>query len=192
MAKGRFVIGVLLLGALAAPIWGSRAQAAEKPKKTVEKYFVPDVVLVNQDGTKIPLKKFLETDRPVMLDFIYGTCTTICPVLSASFVNLQNRLGTDSRKIRLVSISIDPENDSPKVMKEYMKRYRARSGWDFLSGTRSDIDRVMYAFNAYIANKMDHYPLTLIRYPGDGRWVRIDGLMSASELMEEYRKVSGK
>jgi protein SCO1/2 len=94
--------------------------------------------------------------------------------------------------VRLVSISIDPENDTPKVMRDYLKRYRSRPGWDFLTGTRTDIDRVMYAFNAYIADKMDHYPLTLIRNPSDGRWVRIDGLMSSAELMEEYGRVTKK
>jgi protein SCO1/2 len=192
MTSTRQIAALFLLCAVAVLPGSGRALAAGQPQRSIEKYFVPDVVLVNQDGRKIPLKKFVEVDKPVMVDFIYGTCTTICPVLSASFVNLQKRLGPDARKVRLVSISIDPENDSPKVMKEYLKRYRAKPGWDFLSGTRADIDRVMYAFNAYVADKMDHYPLTFIRYPGNGTWVRIDGLMSGSELMEEYRKVAGK
>jgi protein SCO1/2 len=188
----RFTAGFLAIILLAVLPAGGGPSAAEKPKRTVENYTVPDVVLVNQNGVKVPLKKFLETGKPVMLDFIYGTCTTICPVLSASFVSLQRRLGADSDKVRLVSISIDPENDTPKVMRDYLKRYRSRPGWDFLTGTRTDIDRVMYAFNAYIADKMDHYPLTLIRNPSDGRWVRIDGLMSSAELMEEYGRVTKK
>lgn len=172
---------------------GSQAGAAEKRyQRTLEKYTVPDVVLVNQDGAKVRFKSYLETGRPVMLDFIYGTCTTICPVLSASFVNLQQKLGADSRKVRLVSISIDPEHDTPKVMKDYLKQYRAKPGWDFLTGSRADIDRVMHSFSAYIPNKMSHYPLTLIRSPGDGAWIRINGLMSSSELMTEYDKVSRK
>jgi len=165
------------------------ACAAEKRyQRTVENYTVPDVVLVNQDGAKVHLKSFMETDKPVILDFIYGTCTTICPVLSASFANLQNRLGPDVQKVRLVSITIDPENDTPKVMKEYLKKYHAKPGWDFLTGTRTDIDRVMRAFNAYIPNKMSHYQLTLLRSPADGTWLRISGLMSSSELMNEYNR----
>jgi protein SCO1/2 len=88
-----------------------------------------------------------------------------------------------------VSISIDPEHDTPKVMKEYLARYRAKPGWDFFTGSRSDIDKVMYAFNAYIPNKMSHYPLTLIRSPGDGKWTRIFGLLSSSEFISEYQKV---
>ena len=191
MAKNKVLGKLLVLGVITVLLVGNQAGAAEKRyQRTVEKYSVPDVVLVNQNGAKVPFKSFLETDKPVMLDFIYGTCTTICPVLSASFVNLQQKLGADVQKVRLVSISIDPENDTPKVMKNYLKQYRAKPGWDFFTGSRADIDQVMRAFSAYIPNKMSHFPLTLIRSPKDGRWTRINGLMSSSELMDEYTKVS--
>ncbi len=193
MIRNGFLAMVHILAIALLVVCGGEAGAAEKRyQRSIEKYSVPDVVLVNQDGKKVKFKDFVETGKPVMLNFIYGTCTTICPVLSASFVNLQQKLGPDAQKVRLVSISIDPEHDSPKVMKEYLKQYRAKQGWDFLTGSRADIDRVMYAFSAYIPNKMSHYPLTLIRSPGDGSWVRINGLMSSSELMAEYGKVSGK
>ena len=191
MAKSKVPGRLLVLGVITVLLVGNKAGAAEKRyQRTVEKYTVPDVVLVNQKGAKVPFKSFLETDKPVMLDFIYGTCTTICPVLSASFVNLQQKLGADVQNVRLVSISIDPENDTPKVMKEYLKKYRAKPGWDFFTGSRADIDQVMRAFSAYIPNKMSHFPLTLIRSPKDGRWIRINGLMGSSELMDEYTRVS--
>lgn len=171
---------------------GQAAAAGKKYQRTVERYAVPDVVLVNQEGKRVHLKGLLESDQPVVLDFIYGTCTTICPVLSASFAGLQNRLGPDARNARLVSITIDPENDTPKVMKEYLKRYHAKSGWDFLTGSRGDIDRVMKAFNAYVPDKMYHFQLTLIRTPRDGSWVRIKELISGADLLEEYQKARTK
>ena len=151
-----------------------------KYKRTIENYTMPDVTLVNQDGKRIKFKNLINSDKPVVVDFIYGTCTTICPVLSAGYVNLQRKLGQNSTNVQLVSISIDPENDTPKVMKEYLKRYRAQPGWDFFTGSRADIDKVMHAFDAYIPNKMYHYPLSLIRNPKDGKWVRIFGLTSTS------------
>jgi protein SCO1/2 len=163
--------------------------AAEKPyERTIESYDVPDVVLVNQDGVKVHLKKLMQGNKPVIVDFIFGTCTTICPILSISFINLQQKLGAASRKVQLVSISIDPEHDTPRVMKEYLKKYRAKPGWDFLTGSRANIDKVMYAFNAYIPNKMSHYQLTLIRSPRDGKWIRINGLMGSSEFLGECEK----
>ena len=75
------------------------------------------------------------------------------------------------------------------MLKDYLKRYRAKPGWDFFTGSREDIDKVMHAFNAYIPNKMYHYPLTLIRSPKDGKWIRIMGLMSSSEFVAECEKV---
>lgn len=182
------VLGLTL--AVGAALSGPGAGAdAPKYQRTVETFTIPDVVLVNQDGEKVRLKKLLESDRPVVVDYIYGTCTTICPVLSAGFSHIQKKLGADSGKIRLVSITIDPENDTPKIMKDYLKRYGAKPGWDFLTGTRADINKVMRAFNAYMPNKMAHLPLNFIRSPKDGRWVRLYGLMSTSDLMTECQKV---
>jgi protein SCO1/2 len=165
----------------------SQVEAAAKDKRTVEKYKVPDVTLVNQDGERIDLKTFLDGDKPVILDFIYGTCTTICPVLSIGFSHFQKKMGPDVDKVRLVSISIDPDNDTPQVMKEYLQRYNARKGWDFLTGKREDIIKVMRAFDAYVTNKMSHYPLTILHGPGDENWIRINDLLSTSDLMKEHK-----
>jgi protein SCO1/2 len=160
---------------------------SKKYKRSVEKYNIPDVVLVNQDGKKVRLQSFLKGDTPVVVDFIYGTCTTICPVLSAGYLNLQRKLASGGNlPPRLVSITIDPENDSPKVLKEYLKRYQAKPGWDFLTGSRDNIDTVMKAFNAYIPDKMSHYPLNLVWIPKDGTWARLFGILNSREFMDEY------
>lgn len=180
------VIPVVLL------VTAGMAAGASNYKRSIESYSMPDVTLINQNGKKVRFKSLVESGKPVVVDFIYGTCTTICPVLSAGFTNLQRKLGADSTKVHLVSISIDPENDTPKVMKEYLDRYQAKPGWDFLSGSRKDIDRVMNAFNSYFRNKMDHKPLTFIRNPSDGKWIRIYGLISSSEFVDECRKAGIK
>jgi protein SCO1/2 len=183
----------LLFMIMAIVLSSSSAQAESKSyKRSVERYTIPDIVLVNQDGKKVRLQSILKGDTPVVVDFIYGTCTTICPVLSAGFLNLQNKLAATGGTVRLVSITIDPENDSPKVMKAYLKRFRAKPGWDFLTGSRADIDTVMKAFNAYIPDKMSHYPLNMIRSPKDGTWVRLFGLLSSREFLAEYQSVAGK
>lgn len=182
---------ILLIVLMAVALPAGPAHAENKNyKRTVEKYKIPNVVLINQDGKKVRLTSLLNSDQPVVVDFIYGTCTTICPVLSAGFVNLQRKLGPASQNVRLISITIDPENDSPKIMKEYLKRYRAKPGWDFLTGSRADIDAVMKGFNAYIPDKMSHYPLNLIREPKSGSWVRIFGLLSSREFLEEYQSAA--
>lgn len=166
------------------------AAADNRYQRSVERYTVPDVELINQDGDKVNLKALLETEQPVIVDFIYGTCTTICPVLSAGFANLQKKLAREGRSVQLISITIDPEHDTPYIMKEYLEKYRAQPGWDFLTGTRADIDTVMTAFDAYIPDKMSHYPLNMLRNPKDGSWIRMFGIMSGKEFMAEYTQVA--
>ncbi len=159
--------------------------------RTLEEHTIPNVTLVNQDGKQVKLESLVNCGRPVVIDFIFATCTTICPVLSAGYSNFQKKMGADaSKKIQLISISIDPENDSPKTMKEYLKRFRAEPGWEFLTGTRKDIDQVMAAFDAYIPDKMSHKPLMFFRAPGDKEWVRIYGLIGTSAFISEYEKVA--
>ena len=183
---------ILALIVLALP--GPYSAAADMDRnagftRIVEDYNIPDVTLINQDGQKVRLRSFLLTDQPVLVDFVYTTCTTICPVLSANFANFQSTLDWEDGKVRLVSISIDPEFDTPKEMKLYLKRYRAKPGWDFLTGSREDIDRVLGVFKVYTRNKMNHAPVTLLKSPSDTRWVRLYGLVSTSKLLVEYEKV---
>ncbi len=162
-----------------------------KPRynRTVEKYEIPDVTLINQNGKNVSLVEYLDTEKPVILEFIFATCTTICPILSIGFTNLQKQLGPEAANVRLVSISIDPEYDTPEVMKTYLQRYEAQPGWDFLTGSISDINKSMRAFDAYVSDKMGHRPLIFLRSPKEKTWVRIDGLMSGKELKSEYLRL---
>jgi protein SCO1/2 len=147
-------------------------------------------MLISQEGKRVRLLDLFTSGGPVVLDFIYGTCTTICPVLSANFTNFQRKLGDGSAKVQLISISIDPENDTPGVMKKYLRNYRAKPGWDFLTGSRDDIDRVMRAFSAYVPNKMSHYPLLFFQSSRDDRWIRIYGMIGTEDFMKEYEKAA--
>lgn len=192
MVRKRTVWTLFCIIFIAALAPGHRAEAAAKQSylRTMEKYEVPDVTLINQDGEKVKLKELLLSDKPVLVDFIYTTCTTICPVLSANFTNFQRQGEAKTGPYRLVSISIDPENDTPKAMKTYLSRYLAKPGWDFLTGKHSDIDKVLTALNANTPNKMDHYPLILIKSPSQESWVRINGLIGTAPLMKEFKEVA--
>jgi len=167
----------------------AQAETREKYKRTTENYFVPDVTLVNQNGARVKLHSLLNSKKVVMVDFIFTTCSTICPVLSANFANFQKRMGAEAGNIQLISISIDPENDTSKKLKEYLKRYDAKPGWDFLTGSRTDIEKVIKALDAYTPDKMSHLPLALLYSPSGKRWVRIYGLIGTGDLITEYGKM---
>jgi len=173
-------------------LFASAPTIAAPPYTTVEMTVeVPDVTLIDQDAQVVGLRELVEGKDVVLVDFIFGTCTTICPILSAGFTNLQRRMGSGPGGPTLISFSIDPEHDSPEVMTKYLKRYRAQPGWSFLTGDRDDIDKVMHAFDAYVPDKMSHQPVTFIKAGADGKWVKIDGLVSTKALITELEKIQG-
>jgi protein SCO1 len=168
----------------------------EKPRESYERtlhsYKVPNVTLLNQDGKKVNLRALIDSGKPVVIDFIFTTCTTICPVLSAGFSNLRTELGENAGKVQLISFSIDPENDRPEQLKEYLSRFNAGEGWDFLTGSREDIAKVLRAFDAFIVDKMSHEPLYIFHGPHSDEWVRVKGLARKADLIKEFRRIENK
>ncbi|BBI99718.1 photosynthetic protein synthase I [Ferrigenium kumadai] len=154
--------------------------------RSVVSYQTPDVKLMDTHGKKVALNDSLDVDQPVMLNFIFTTCTTICPVMSATFSQVQEKLGPNAGTVRMVSISIDPEHDSPAKLNEYAKRFEAGPQWSMLTGSVEDSIAVQRAFNVYRGDKMNHEPVTFLRKGADKPWVRIDGFASADELLREY------
>lgn len=183
----------VLVGLVVILSTGAGRTRAEEPepsyKRTLETYVVPDVTLVNHEGARVRLREYLDTGRPVVLDFFFTTCTTICPVLSASFIGLQKSFGSETQQAQLVSIAIDPEHDTPAVLQGYRRRFGAQPGWDLLTGSRDDVEQVRKAFGAYTTDKMAHRPLNFLHLPGGAGWVRLDGLVGVAALQEEYKKL---
>ena len=151
-------------------------------------YMIPDLVLIDMNNNKVSLAEALGHEEPVMLNFIFTTCTTICPVLTATFSQVQRKLGDEAKNMRMISITIDPEQDTPERLKEYAGRFKAEAGWQFLTGSIDDITTTQKAFDAYRGDKMNHVPLTFIRSTADGPWVRLEGFTSAAEVVTEYRQ----
>jgi protein SCO1/2 len=164
---------------------------ADSYQRSSATYTIPDIRLVDTDGAKVALRDGLGGDEPVMLNFIFTSCTSICPVMSATFQQVQEKLGDERRKVRMVSISIDPENDTPARLKDYAAKFQAGEQWRMLTGSIEDSIAVQRAFDAYRGGKMNHAPVTFLRAAGhDQPWVRLDGLASASDIIEEYRKLA--
>ena len=157
-------------------------------KSSVHNYTIPQLVLVDMHSNKVSVTEALGYDGPIMLNFIFTTCTTICPVLSATFSQLQRELGDEAKNIRMISVSIDPEQDTPERLKEYAGRFKAGAGWQFLTGSIDAITSMQKAFDAYRGDKMNHIPLTFLRSTADGSWVRLEGFTSAAEVVAEYRQ----
>jgi protein SCO1 len=164
------------------------AEAAARLKRATRStadYALPQVSLVRDDGRTVSLARELDDGRPVVLNFIFTTCTTICPVLSQTFTQLQEKLGSERGQVHLISISIDPEQDTPERLAEYGRKFHAGPQWRFYTGTTQASVAVQRAFAAYRGDKMEHTPVTFLRAATGKHWVRIDGFASADELARE-------
>lgn len=188
------------LGAPEPPAIATPAASASGPSPARKyqlgeaQYQAPDVGLIDADGGGVALRPFLAAEGPVLLQFVFVTCSTVCPLLSASLSSAQTELNALSGgKHRLISISIDPEQDTPEQLRDYAKRFKAGGNWHFLTGQPDDIRAVLQAFDASYSsgNKMYHKPLTFMRRSPDAVWRRIDGLLGKQDLIAEYRRTMG-
>ena len=146
----------LYLTALAREGEPSAALLQTEPDELEEKQEVsfpepvpaPDFTLIDQDGNPVQLSSL--RGKVVLLDFIYTSCPGPCPLLSRKFSQFQKTLGERvGKEVVLLSITVDPQHDTPTVLKEYARRYQAdTAGWKFLTGSTQAIITVAYQYGA--------------------------------------------
>ncbi len=166
-----------------------RGQAGRQAERAT--YTVPaDITLVDQDGRPVHLAALLAEPHPVVMQFIFTSCATICPVLSAGIASAQAELVRRAPDVRILSISIDPTYDTPARLRVYAARYHANGNWRFLTGPEPMIRRTIAAFDALLRsdNKMYHRPYTYFR-GRKGAWLRVDKLLSRDELLRQFETV---
>ncbi len=158
--------------------------------RSLADYSIPRIALVREDGKSVVLSNEIDDGKPVVLSFVYTTCTTICPLTSMTLAQLQARLGVARDRVHLVSISIDPEQDTPARLRDYARQFNAGPEWHHYTGTVSASVASQRAFDVYRGDKMSHAPVTLVRAAPNERWVRFEGFATADQLLAELRHVT--
>lgn len=154
---------------------------------------IPDTVVYNQHGRKLNFYTDLVRGKTVAINFIFTTCTTICPPLTATFRKLQQELGERvGRDIELISISVDPTTDVPERLKEFSAKFKAAPGWTFVTGNKPEIDQLLKALGAAVGDKNDHTPMLLIGNDAAGYWTRTYGLAPAATLVKVVNEAASK
>jgi cytochrome oxidase Cu insertion factor (SCO1/SenC/PrrC family) len=204
-----FLVGVLVT----APIVGNTADSPEDAaaenqqadphaahkemmgranlRRSVATYNYQDLPVTEMGGGASTLGDQISGKQVVVLNFIFTTCTTICPVQTATLAQVQRQLGEQASDVKMISISIDPEHDTPSRLREYSEQFRAGPQWQFLTGSISEMISVQKAFHAYHGAKMNHRPLTFIKPPSDDRWTRLEGMASAADIVNALRTITG-
>lgn len=145
-----------------------------------------DLRLVDQDGRELRFVSEVIGDRIVVMDFVYTSCTTVCPVLSAVFGQMQGKLGNHlGQDVVLVSVSVDPTRDTPQRLKAYAAKHKAQPGWIWLTGAKATMDDVLDGLGAYSPNFEDHPAMVLVGDGRTGEWSRFFGFPSPDRLMKQ-------
>jgi protein SCO1/2 len=160
-----------------------------RTRGSLSQHTIPAVQLVRDDGKRVTLPEEMDDGRPVVLNFIFTSCSSVCPVMSEVFAQFAHKLGADREKVHLMSISIDPEQDTPARLREYARKFQAGPEWQHYTGTVQASLATQRAFGVDRGDKMSHPAVTLLRAAPGLPWLRLDGFITPDELLEQYRRL---
>lgn len=147
---------------------------------------LPDVMLTTHDGDHIRFQDLLD-DRLSIINFIYTSCTNVCPLTTANFLQLRQLLG--SHDFQMISISIDPKRDNPARLRSFMHAQGAIfPKWTFLTGSPRAITPLLGGFGFYNVAVDDHSPGVVIWDGRRNQWTRLVSLPPPHTLLKELEK----
>lgn len=180
-----------LLGGIEAPAAHDAhhhaAPAEAKPKAA--RVTLHDLQLADVDGQTIRFKSEAVGNRIVVVGFIYTSCTTICPVTSAVFADVQQRLIKTfgerfGHEVKLITLTVDPATDTSERLKAYAANFGSPVGWLWLTGEKPQVDRVLTGLGAYAADFTRHSGAVLVGDARSGNWTRFYGIPNPSDIVD--------
>ena len=145
---------------------------------------IPDIQIYDQTGRRSNFYSDLIKGKTVAINFIFTTCTGICPPLTATFRRVQQDLIESNLPVQLISISVDPVTDTPARLKEYATKFNAAPGWTFVTGDAAAINSILESLGTAVADKADHTSMILIGNDLTDSWTRAYGLSSPVALVK--------
>jgi protein SCO1 len=148
-----------------------------------------DAAVLTHDGRTVHFYTDLVKGRLTAINFIFTSCTTVCPLMGVRFAQLQPLLPNG---VTLISVSIDPTNDTPELMAAWAKRVGAKPGWTLVTGEKPDVETLLRSLGTTSVDYASHTPLVLIVDDRAGRQTsrRVDGLTDPKTLARLIRELS--
>lgn len=153
---------------------------------------IPDIPVSDQNGKQLRFYSDLVKGKTVAINFIFTTCTTICPPLTATFRRVQQDLVHSAPAAQLISVSVDPATDTPQRLRDFAGKFKAGPGWTFVTGDRVEIDLLLKALGVAVVDKNDHTPMILVGNDAAGYWTRAYGLASPTMLVKTITDAAGR
>jgi cytochrome oxidase Cu insertion factor (SCO1/SenC/PrrC family) len=159
----------------ASPVPAAQAaMAASGPKEQAARLFFSDRRLTTQRGREVAFYSDVLKDKVVLINFVFTHCTDSCPTQSARVAEVQSLLdATAARDVELVSISVDPERDTPAALAEYAARFHAGRNWTFLTGRKEDVDDVLRRLGQLTEEARSHTTLFIAGNAATGHWMKL-------------------
>ena len=145
---------------------------------------IPNASVVDQNGKQLNFYTDLIKGKSVAINFVFTTCTAICPPLTATFRKVQLEARARGLDVQLISVSVDPTVDTPERLKAFAKKFSAEPGWTFVTGEKAEIDLLLQALGVAVVNKNDHTPMVLIGNEVADHWTRTYGLSSPKKIVD--------
>ncbi len=169
---------------------GTAETSARVDTPSPAREYFTDAVLINQEGQEMRFYSDLLQGKVVVINTIFTTCTGMCPVMSKTFSQLQAQLEQKLEKeVRLISISVDPENDTPQRLREFSKSFDAGPGWYFLTGRKENVNFILSRLGQYVDSKENHVGVLLIGNEPTELWKKAFGLAPAEQVLEIVESV---
>ncbi|OLE79211.1 MAG: hypothetical protein AUF76_17425 [Acidobacteria bacterium 13_1_20CM_2_65_9] len=126
-----------------------------------------------QEGTRVLFYDDLIKGKIVLVNFMFTSCTTLCPQTTANLVKVEEALGEHvGRDIRMISVTVDPDTDTPDVLKKFSRRYDTKPGWYFVTGKKKDIELIRRRLGVYDkdTDKTQHTGILVYGNEATGHW----------------------
>ena len=188
------LLGVVLLVGVAAA--QTETKRVKTPRERLAERSFPNVTLTTHDGKKVKFYDDLLKDKIVLINFMYVRCEGTCPGTTANLVKVQQLLGDRVGKdIFMYSITLKPEEDTPKVLAAYAKAYKVKPGWQFLTGSPKDIELLRQKLGfidrdpVRDANKSNH--IGMLRWGNEPHtlWAGCPASLAPSKIVKEIELV---
>ena len=192
-ALGLALSGAVLAAEADAPVSATTGQPgageAVDPEAKARNYFT-DLELVTQDGETVRFYSDVLRNRVVLVNFVFTNCEDACPMMTRMLTQVETLLGEDRGAVLFVSMSIDPERDSPAAMKAFARKNGAdHENWVFLTGEPERVNFIVKRLGQYTEEVEAHSTLLLAGNVGRAHWKKIPPMVPPEGIAQTLREL---
>lgn len=182
-----------MLAAVAATAMASlpvRAATDPSAREAKARGYFTDTVLQAQDGRPLRFYSDVLKDQVVLVNFVFTECGEACPLITHKLLQARQALGEQARAVRFVSITVDPERETPQTMSAFARKHGAVDPqWLWLSGAKAGVDLVTRRLGAYTDSREEHFTGLIVGNLRTDRWVKIRPDAPPLAIAEQLRRV---